>query len=779
MPKSTEQLEERIRLARIAAWQNNLDGFTDASLKPLLKSVNQAQGEITARLEHWAGHPTPTGWSEERSMALLDELGSMTQGIQGYLTDHVAEMAGHAGSTSLDMHSDILSWGGRVPIQAIALTAAQVKSLAIDTPVGGRLLEDWVGRTFDQNMISGIKHEIMTGMLKGEGYPDLIDRISQGWDMTRTEAVTLGRTYVQSANVGAMQSVYKANQDIVKGERWCATLEIGGAKGGGTCLECSVLDGTEYVHPDKPPDCPAHHRCRCVILPMTLTWKELGLNIDEMDQVYRPWTKSEDIIDIGRAYRPPEMMGFHQGSFAQLFPKLPESDQLAIVGPGRLGLIRSGEITFSDLVDTATGRVRLLEKGPEGNWIGLRGFAKGGPEGIGGLGMGGIGEGKTLSVFRNRILTEAEKAKAEVMEIYDSGGKLLGASVGETEAVGIPPLLNKLVYDQDQNLVLHHTHPFPMPLSSGDYIANASRNGIQEMWVHDVSESSFRATFIGDRNEIVSLAKSLHADNLQILLDYAEAVGVKPSDIRNELYYIENHILGRVLEDRGLIKYSEFLSDEGKAILQKHEGLLRELEVKWRLKAEPLAKEAGVGRVEWGFVKAEQSSEKWISLLTPEEKKSIVDYTDKKYTMINEHLRLGTAITSEDKLLISNIDSALQKSILSEDLTVSRGMRNSDLVHKIMTNSAIGFEFMDSGFLSTSLSEITARGFGGSFDPVFVEIRLQKGMNAAYLKPLSGRPWENEVLLPRELKFRIIEARQIGEGMGTRTFFVKMELIKG
>jgi hypothetical protein len=246
----------------MAAWQDQLDGFTEASLKPLLKAVGQAQNEIMAELEARAKGAlfVPSTWDEERSMALLDELGSMTQGIENYLTGHIADMAGHAGSASLAMHGDILSWDGRVPFQALALTAAQVRSLAIETPVGGRLLQDWVGRTFDRNMVSGIKNEIMAGMLKGEGYPDLVDRIMQGWDMTRTEAVTLARTYVQSANVGAMQSVYAANRDIVKGERWCATLEVGGKRGRGTCLQCAALDGNEYIYPEKPPACPLHHR---------------------------------------------------------------------------------------------------------------------------------------------------------------------------------------------------------------------------------------------------------------------------------------------------------------------------------------------------------------------------------------------------------------------------------------------------------------------------------------------------------------------------------------
>lgn len=394
MPKSTETMEERIRLARIAQWQDQLDGFADEALKPLLKSVDQAQWEITAALAQWAEAPTPTGWSEARSEAMLDELGAMSQGIQNRISGSVAEMAGHAGSASLNAHSKFLSWDGRAPaFNPVAMTAAQVAQLAVETPVGGRLLQDWIGRTFDQNLVSGIKQEITTGMLKGKGYPALVSRIAEGWEMTRTEAVTLARTYVQSANVGAMQAVYRQNQDIAKGWKWCAAMEIGGKAGGGTCLRCAALDGNEYMWGEPSPEIPLHPRCRCVALPLTKTWRELGLDVDEMEPVYRPWTKSDTIIDVGRGmdkYGIPEvqMQGFHQGSFADLFPRLPREDQLAVAGPGRLGLIEGKEVKFSDLVDPATGRLRLLER-EGGKVVGLKGFGAGG-EGVGGLDMGGI-----------------------------------------------------------------------------------------------------------------------------------------------------------------------------------------------------------------------------------------------------------------------------------------------------------------------------------------------------------------------------------------------------
>jgi len=374
MPKSTRDLEEQIRLARTIAWQNQLDQFTDSSLQFLQKSIGQAQLETATRLEHWAGHPTPTGWSEDRSHALLNELGAMSVATQNLITGHIGETASHAGSASLGMHNDIVSWGGRaVPFNAVSLTLDQIRELVYGQPVGGRLLQDWVHRTFDANLIEGIRQEMLTGLLQGESYPKLIDRIAEGWGMTRIQATTLTRTYVQSANTGAMMAIYNRNKDIIKGWKWVATMEVGGPHGGGTCLRCAVLDGHVYLWTDpEAPEIPLHPNCRCVPMPITLTWRELGLDINEMEDVYRPWTYSDLNIREGRGGKVIPM-GFHQGDFGSLYPTLPDDTQKNIVGPGRWQLIKDGIVKFADLVDPTTGQLRLLEK-VGGKIIGLAGF---------------------------------------------------------------------------------------------------------------------------------------------------------------------------------------------------------------------------------------------------------------------------------------------------------------------------------------------------------------------------------------------------------------------
>lgn len=367
-----QQLLELVVLIRNVQWRYQLDQYEAAALRLILATVQRAERTILTQIqERGAGL---TEWQEARSLALLDELSDLTLGLRAALVRDIADVASHAGAASYLTHNAIVSFDGLVvPFVTTVLTANQLRSLITDTPFSGRLLRDWVDRSFDQAMISGIKEEILAGRLAGEAYPELVDRIAGGFGMVRRDAISLVRTYVQSANVSAMEAVYEANRDVVQGVQWVATMEVGtGRRRSGTCIRCAVLDGQKWKWDEPRPSCPLHIRCRCVLVPMLISWRELGIDIEEFAAPYRPWTRrGPGRIDTG-GRRTILEHGFHQGDFSTWFVTLSEEDQRNIVGPGRLSLLRSNQISFRDLVDRDTGRLRLLARDTSGHIAGLR-----------------------------------------------------------------------------------------------------------------------------------------------------------------------------------------------------------------------------------------------------------------------------------------------------------------------------------------------------------------------------------------------------------------------
>ena len=151
------------------------------------------------------------------------------------------------------------------------------------------------------------------------------------------------------------------NSDIVKKWKWSSVLENSNLRTGtGTCLRCASLDNSIYNLREGPP-IPLHPRCRCVKIPITVTFRELGIDIDEFEEIARPWTTRPD-IPIGDGGRNILTWGSHKGEYASWFDSRGEQFQKNVVGPKRLALIKSGNVKFKDLVDQQTGRLKTLKE---------------------------------------------------------------------------------------------------------------------------------------------------------------------------------------------------------------------------------------------------------------------------------------------------------------------------------------------------------------------------------------------------------------------------------
>ncbi len=63
------------------------------------------------------------------------------------------------------------------------------------------------------------------------------------------------------------------NSDVIKGVKLRCALDES------TCLTCLELDGAQ-----NPPALPIHEGCRCVTLPVTMTYRELGIDVPELPE---------------------------------------------------------------------------------------------------------------------------------------------------------------------------------------------------------------------------------------------------------------------------------------------------------------------------------------------------------------------------------------------------------------------------------------------------------------------------------------------------------------
>lgn len=198
----------------------------------------------------------------------------------------------------------------------------------------------------------------------------------------------------------------------------------------------------------------------------------------------------------------------------------------------------------------------------------------------------------------------------------------------------------------------------------------------------------------------------------------------------------------------------------------------------------------------WG----EKNYQQWTLDLTKREKEALYSYTKYNYSGINEALRKGTVDSYTNiPTLIKDIDSALNKEEVPEDITVYHYVYNSELgkLLKLSTadlnslkgikkhekyikqaipivNELINKRIIYPAYLSTSL----LKNFQvNEARPIRFEIKVPKGTKAAFLgEKVSAFPKEQELLIARDSKFDVMGVSTVFEG-GRTLLVIKADLV--
>lgn len=153
-------------------------------------------------------------------------------------------------------------------------------------------------------------------------------------------------------------------------------------------------------------------------------------------------------------------------------------------------------------------------------------------------------------------------------------------------------------------------------------------------------------------------------------------------------------------------------------------------------------------------------SVKQSSPFTSQERIELQDYAEGNYQQLNSYLanpnsvRPSLAVELEKQAV--TLDSAIGKSVLTQDTVVYRGFQHRGLAKQ--AESVVGKTINPHGFLSTSTNSQVARDFAGYGDgSVVLAIKAKAGAKAAYMDQFatSNNARENELLFPRDSKIRI------------------------
>lgn len=322
LPGYTPQQElDLYYLIRNIAWRLQIDeaeALLAADISRILREVRAEAERLLLRIDPdeltpetvaaaMAGVAVPSGEDNKPTLA------------RDAIIAGVAITAGLIFDYSLREQSDILSVGGLAKNVASVTTADIFPALAggvadrqknveqmlaaffRETQLSSRTLPQWVDGVFNAGLGNIVK-VMDDGIAKGKTHRQIVRSImAEVESITEREAITLARTYAQSAAVAAQEAVYEANADIIDWLEWSAIMEAGYKDTGhGTCIRCSALDGMRWRPKDKNrPPMPLHWRCRCSWRPV-IDWGAAGIDEAALDERVRPWTiRPPENIDVG------------------------------------------------------------------------------------------------------------------------------------------------------------------------------------------------------------------------------------------------------------------------------------------------------------------------------------------------------------------------------------------------------------------------------------------------------------------------------------------------
>lgn len=228
----------------------------------------------------------------------------------------------------------------------VGLTRGFLQTLVSDVLIQGASSKEWWSRQAG-GLAERFADQMRIGMAIGETNSELIKRVrgtqtSKGlMDLSRTSAERLVRASVQAAANTAREAVYVDNTDLIKGLMWHATLDTR------TSVWCITRDHHVYS-PDKehkpldkgPPwlEGPGkiHWGCRSTSVPVLKSWRDLGIDEDEVPETTRASMDGQVPHDL---------------SFESWLRKQSAARQDKVLGATKARLWREGKISFRDLLD--------------------------------------------------------------------------------------------------------------------------------------------------------------------------------------------------------------------------------------------------------------------------------------------------------------------------------------------------------------------------------------------------------------------------------------------
>lgn len=330
----------------------DLSRYSNGVVRRIIALLNRADADLFGQLGVALSSMSPEAFTVEWLEQMLTSVRRLNlsayQLIERELATELQALAAYEAQYQYSLFRETL------PLQVVNLvgvatvSAETAYAAAMARPFQGVLLREWAQRAGEARMIR-IRDALRMGFVEGQTVEQMVRRLrgtraagfSDGLiEIDRRNAAAVVRTAVQHTAATVRDRFHAANAGLIKAIEWVSTLDTR------TTSDCMLRDGHRYTVGDHKPighKLPwgagpgrLHWQCRSTSVAITKSWRELGIDMDEV----APGTRASMDGQV-----PAET------TYADWIKKQSAQRQDDILGPTRGKLLREGGLTLERFAD--------------------------------------------------------------------------------------------------------------------------------------------------------------------------------------------------------------------------------------------------------------------------------------------------------------------------------------------------------------------------------------------------------------------------------------------
>ena len=342
MPSVNEELADAATSHAV-----DLQHYSNGIVYRILSLLNRVDSDLFAQLTNALGNTDASTFTVDRIESLLISVRQLNarvyEQVTNELTTEMRQLVGYEAGYQQQLFETTIPPQVVTSVGVGVVNIEQTYAAAMARPFQGVLLREALTSLGDARA-KVIRDQIRIGFVEQQTTQQIVQRLrgtkARGYadgfmEAPRRNVEAIVRTAISHTAGFTRDRFYDANTDLIKAVQWVSTLDTR------TSEPCRIRDNLRYGPVDHRPIGHAvpwlggpgrlHWNCRSSSVPITKSWRELGLNIDDFSPTTRASMDGQVAADM---------------SYADWIKKQPASRQDQILGADRGKLLRDGGLTL-------------------------------------------------------------------------------------------------------------------------------------------------------------------------------------------------------------------------------------------------------------------------------------------------------------------------------------------------------------------------------------------------------------------------------------------------